>query len=69
MREIGKRYGFTYDQVQSFISRHNKKQRRISAGIALNKKGGPSKNYVDREDKVANLWGCEPPHTWTHTFL
>ena len=55
MREIGKRYGFTYDQVQNFISRHNKKQRRISAGIALNKKGGPSKNYVDREDKVAKL--------------
>ena len=69
MREISKRYGFTYDQVQNFISRHNKKQRRISAGIALNKKGGPSKNYVDREDKVAKLWGCEPPHTWTHTFL
>ena len=43
-------------QIHNFISRHNEKQRRISAGIALKKKGRPSKDYVVREeDKVAEL--------------
>ena len=56
LREIGKKYGFTYEQVHNFISRHNEKQRRISAGIALKKKGRPPKDYVVREeDKIAEL--------------
>ena len=56
LREIGKKYGFTYEQVHNFISRHNEKQRRVSAGIALRKKGRPPKDYVVKEeDKVAEL--------------
>ena len=56
LREIGKKYGFTYEQVHNFISRHNENQRRVSAGIALKKKGRPPKDYVVREeDKVAEL--------------
>ena len=56
LREIGKKYGFTYEQVHNFISRHNEKQRRVSAGIALKKKGRPPKDYVVKEeDKVAEL--------------
>ena len=56
LREIGKKYGFTYEQVHNFISRHNEKQRRVSAGIALKKKGRPPKDCVVREeDKVAEL--------------
>ena len=56
LREIGKKYGFTYEQVHNFISRYNEKQRRVSAGIALKKKGRPPKDYVVREeDKVAEL--------------
>ena len=56
LREIGKKYGFTYEQVHNFISRHNEKQRRALAGIALKKKGRPPKDYVVREeDKVAEL--------------
>ena len=56
LREIGKKYGFTYEQVHNFISRHNEKHRRASAGIALKKKGRPPKDYVVREeDKVAEL--------------
>ena len=46
LREIGKKYGFTYEQVHNFISRHNEKQRRASAGIALKKKGRPPKDYA-----------------------
>ena len=41
LREIGKQLGFSYEQVHNFISRHNEKQRKIAAGIALKKKGRP----------------------------
>ena len=55
-REIGEKYGFTYEQVHNFISRHNEKQRKIAAGIAIKKKGRPPKDYqVSEEDKVAQL--------------
>jgi len=56
LREIGNQLGFSYEQVHNFISRHNEKQRKIAAGIAIKKKGIPSKNYVvTEEDKVTEL--------------
>ena len=56
LREIGSQLGFSYEQVHNFISRHNEKQRKIAAGIAIKKKGRPSKNYVlTEEDKVTEL--------------
>ena len=56
LREIGEMYGFTYEQVHNFISRHNMNQRKITAGIALRRKGRPPKDYVVREeDKVSEL--------------
>ena len=56
LREIGKKYGFTYDQVHNFITRHNKKQRKIEAGIAIRKKGRPAKDSVVTEEmKSAEL--------------
>ena len=56
LREIGEKYGFTYDQVHNFISRHNANQRKLAAGIALKKKGRPPKDYiVSEQDKVAEL--------------
>ena len=56
LREIGEKYGFTYDQVHNFITRHNRKQRKLAAGKALKKKGRPPKDYVVREeDKVTEL--------------
>ncbi len=55
-REIGKKYGFTYEQVHNFITRYNEKQRKIAAGIAIKRKGRPPKDYqVSEEDKVAQL--------------
>ena len=54
-KEIGQKLGLSFEQIHNFISRHNEKQRRISAGIALKKKGRPSKDYVVREeDKVGH---------------
>ena len=55
-REIGNKLGFSKEQIHNFISRYNENQRRISAGIALKRKGRPPKNYVVREeDKIAEL--------------
>ena len=56
LREIGEKYGFTYEQVHNFISRHNMNQRRVSAGIALKRKGRPPKDcVVTEQSKVAEL--------------
>ena len=56
LREIGNQLGFSYEQVHNFISRHNEKQRKIAAGIAIKKKGRPAKdNVVSEEDKLADL--------------
>ena len=55
-KEIGQKLGLSFEQIHNFISRHNEKQRRVSAGIALRKKGRPPKDYVVKEeDKVAEL--------------
>ena len=56
LREIGENYGFTYEQVHNFITRYNRKQKKIAAGIAIKKKGRPPKDYqVSEEDKIAQL--------------
>ena len=56
LREIGKQLGFSYEQVHNFISRHNEKQRKIAAGIAIKKKGRPAKDsVVSEEDKLVGL--------------
>lgn len=55
-REIGERLGFSVDQIHNFISRHNKKQRKIAAGIIIKNKGRPVKDStVKEEDKLADL--------------
>ena len=55
-KEIGQKLGLSFEQIHNFISRHNETQRRMSAGIALKKRGRPPKDYVVREeDKVAEL--------------
>ena len=55
-REIGKKLGFSKEQVHNFISQYNKRQRQLAAGIVLKKKGRPPKDFVVRkEDKVAEL--------------
>ncbi len=55
-KEIGEKLGFSFEQIHNFISRYNERQRRITAGIAIKRKGRPPKDYVVREeDKVAEL--------------
>jgi DNA-binding CsgD family transcriptional regulator len=55
-REIGKILGFSYEQVHSYITRYNRKQRKIEAGDAIKRKGRPPKDYqVNEADKAAQL--------------
>ena len=55
-REIGERLGFSRKQVHNFITRYNEQQRKVAAGIAIQKKGRPAKDsLVSEEDKLAAL--------------
>ena len=55
-REICEKFGFTEKQYKDFITRYNRKQEKIAAGIAIKKKGRPPKDYqVSEEDKVSQL--------------
>ncbi len=54
--EIGKKLGFSYKQVHNFFYRQRANQRKLSAGIAIKKKGRPPKDYVvSEQNKVAEL--------------
>ena len=55
-REIANKFGFELEQVKGLIKRHNRNQRKIVAGIAINKKGRPPKDYqASEKDKAAHL--------------
>jgi len=55
-RKICEALGFNLKQLTNFITRYNTAQRKAAAGIALMKKGRPSKDYVISEaDKVNEL--------------
>ena len=53
-RQIGDKLGFTKVQIKEFFKRYHKKQRMIEAGIAIRKKGRPSKDYEITEDMKIN---------------
>ena len=56
VKEIGERFGLSYEQTHDFFKRHNRKERKIAAGIAIRKQGRPSKDsVVSEEDKLAEL--------------
>ena len=55
-KEICEKFGFTLKQLVDFITRHNRKQQKLAAGISLKRKGRPPKDYVVSEhDKLAEL--------------
>ena len=55
-RQIQEKFGFSKKQYENFITRYNRRQDKIAAGIALKRKGRPPKNYiVSEQDKVAEL--------------
>ena len=56
-REIAEKFGFKDKYVvKQLVARYNRNQRKTEAGIALNRKGRPPKDYtVTEQDKVADL--------------
>ena len=55
-RQIQEKFGFSKKQYENFITRYNRRQDKIAAGIALKRKGRPPKDYiVSEQDKVAEL--------------
>ena len=55
-REIQEKFGFSKKQYENFITRYNRRQYKIAAGIAIKKKGRPAKDsVVTEEDKLADL--------------
>ena len=38
VREIGERFGLSYEQIHDYFKRQNRKQRKIAAGIAIKKR-------------------------------
>ena len=56
VKEIGEKFGLTYDQTHDFFKRQNRKKKKIEAGQAIRKKGRPPKDYVVTEDmKIQEL--------------
>ena len=56
VREIGERYGLSYEKTHDFFKRYNRQQRKIAAGIAIKKKGrAPKDHIVSEQDKVSEL--------------
>ena len=55
-REIREKFGFSEKQYKNFITRYNRRQDKIAAGITVKKKGRPAKDSeVTEEDKLGDL--------------
>ena len=54
-REICEKYGFTIKQLTDFITRYNRSQRKLSAGISLKKRGRPRKDGAELPPSVQQL--------------
>lgn len=55
-REIAEKLGFTQIQVKRFFERQRIKERKISSGTILKRKGRPPKDYdITKTDKVSEL--------------
>ena len=54
-REIGERLGFPYEKIHDFFRRHNRNQRKISAGISIKPKGRPRKDGATLPPSIQQL--------------
>ena len=55
-RQICEKFGFSKKQYENFITRYNRKQDKIAAGIAIKWKGRPSNDYaVSEQDRIDAL--------------
>ena len=52
LRAIGEQLGFTHKEMRGFLTRYNRKQKKLAAGIAPRPKGRPRKGEI-REPSIA----------------
>lgn len=55
VREIGERFGLSYEKTHDFFKRYNRKQRKIAAGIAIKRPGRPRKNGEELPPSIQQL--------------
>ena len=55
-REMAEILGYSKNQIKEFFCSYNEKQRKLSMGVSIKKKGRPPKDYVVTEDmKIQEL--------------
>lgn len=54
-REISEKLGFTMKQITNFITRYNRKQDKIKAGIEIKPKGRPRKDGTSLPPSIEQL--------------
>ena len=54
-RQIGEHLGIPYEKIHDFFKRHNRNQRKISAGEGLKRKGRPRKDGTELPPSVQQL--------------
>ena len=55
VREIGERYGLSYEKTHDFFKRYNRKQRKIANGIQIKGKVRPSKDGTTLPPSIQQL--------------
>ena len=54
-REICEKYGFSIKQRTDFVTRYNRKQKKLAAGISIKPKGRPRKDGTELPPSVQQL--------------
>jgi transposase len=54
-REICEKYGFSIKQLTDFVTRYNRKQKKLAAGISIKPKGRPRKEVTELPPSVQQL--------------
>ena len=55
LNEIGKKLGFTHEQVRNFIHRENRNHKKLVAGITIKPKGRPRKDGAELPPSIQQL--------------
>ena len=54
-REICEKFGFSIKQLTDFITRYNRKQKKLAAGISIKPKGRPRKDGTELPPSIQQL--------------
>ncbi len=54
-KEICEKFGFSLKQVKDFITRYNRKQKKLASGISIKPKGRPRKDSSELPPSVQQL--------------